>query len=105
MANRSSTTFAYNATQESKSLADILNQVTQNFVIYLPLIFVIVGFIGFIGNLFTYLQSELRSNTCCIYLLCGSIIDITNLFLNLLPNYLGFKYGIYIPWYTSSFFM
>ena len=86
-----------------KSISDVLNGVTQNFIYYLPLIFTILGFIGFIGNAFTYLQRELRSNTCCIYSLCGSFADVINLFLNLFPNFLGFKYGIFIPWYSSSF--
>jgi len=86
----------------TKSIGNVLNQVTQNFIIYLPLIFSIFGLFGFIGNVFTYLQAEFRSNTCCIYLLCGSIIDIINLFLNSFPNYLAAKYGIAIPWYTSS---
>jgi hypothetical protein len=86
----------------SKSIIDDLNLVTQRFINYLPLIFLIFGFIGFIGNAFTYLQAELRSNTCCIYLLCGSFIDIITLFLNLFPNYLSKKYAISIPWNTSS---
>jgi hypothetical protein len=89
--------------QVSKSIADELNLVTQRFINYLPLIFFIFGLIGFIGNLFTYLQAELRSNTCCIYSLCGSILDIINLSLNLFPFYLYANYGITIPWYTSSF--
>jgi hypothetical protein len=92
-----------NSTLESKSLSNDLNFITQDVLIYLPLILVILGFIGFIGNLFTYLQPELRSNTCCIYSLCGSIVDVINLFINLLPTYLSSKYGIYIPWYASSF--
>jgi hypothetical protein len=90
-------------TEASKSIADQLKLVTQRFIIYLPLIFVIFGLIGFIGNLFTYLQAELRSNTCCIYSLCGSIIDIVTLFLNLFPYYLSAKYGIRIPWRNTSF--
>ncbi|CAF4741159.1 unnamed protein product [Rotaria sp. Silwood1] len=85
----------------SKSIINDLNLVSERFIIYLPLIFLIFGFIGFIGNIFTYLQAELRSNTCCIYSLCGSIIDIINLSLNLFPNYLAAKYKIYIPWYIS----
>ncbi|CAF3856624.1 unnamed protein product, partial [Rotaria sp. Silwood1] len=85
----------------SKSIINDLNFVSERFIIYLPLIFLIFGFIGFIGNIFTYLQAELRSNTCCIYSLCGSIIDIINLSLNLFPNYLAAKYKIYIPWYIS----
>ncbi|CAF3965851.1 unnamed protein product, partial [Adineta steineri] len=58
--------------------------------------------IGFIGNVFTYLQPQLRSNTCCIYSLCGSFIDIINLCINSFPTFLSAKYGIYIPWYLSS---
>ena len=91
------------STLESKSIASDLNSVTQNFLVYLPLVFTIFGFIGFIGNVFTYLQPELRSNTCCIYSLCGSIADFINIFLNLLPNFLSSKYRISIPWYSSSF--
>ena len=95
------TTTTIDVVQASKSLADDLNLVTQNFIIYFPLIFLIFGLIGFIGNLFTYLQAELRSNTCCIYLLCGSVIDIITLFVNQLPTYLASKYQIYISWFTS----
>ncbi|CAF1093776.1 unnamed protein product [Adineta steineri] len=88
--------------QTSKSLSDTLNLISQNILIYLPLIFFIFGFIGFIGNVFTYLQPQLRSNTCCIYLFCGSVIDIINLSINSFPTFLAAKYGIYIPWYLSS---
>ncbi|CAF1540578.1 unnamed protein product, partial [Rotaria sordida] len=58
-----------------------------------PLIFIIFGVIGFIGNAFTFLQPTLRFNTCCIYLLCGSLVDIINLFVNLLTNYLNATTG------------
>jgi hypothetical protein len=97
------TTMIIDITMASKSIAGVLNLVSQRFISYLPLIFSIFGFIGFIGNLFTYLQPELRSNTCCIYSLCGSIMDIINLSLNLFPSYLYAKYGIYIPWSATSF--
>jgi hypothetical protein len=98
----SSNTLINSIVEESKSIVSDLNSATQNFVIYLPLIFIILGFIGFIGNAFTYLQAELRSNTCCIYTFCGSIADVINLFVNLLPNFLAAKYSIYIRWNTSS---
>ncbi|CAF1133119.1 unnamed protein product [Adineta steineri] len=88
--------------QTSKSLSDNLNFVSQNILIYLPLIFFIFGFLGFIGNVFTYLQPQLRSNTCCIYSLCGSFIDIITLSLDSFPNYFSGKYGITLPWNTSS---
>ncbi|UJR12737.1 hypothetical protein I4U23_016911 [Adineta vaga] len=52
----------------------------------------------FLGNVFTYLQPELRSNTCCIYSLCGSFIDVMHFLFNFLINYLSAMYGIYIPW-------
>ena len=79
-----------------------LQQLLVNFIYYLPLIFFILGFIGFIGNLFTYLQTELRTNTCCIYTLCGSVVDIIHLLNNALPDYLAAKHGIHIPWERSS---
>jgi hypothetical protein len=91
-----------NTVQVSKSVSDTLNQVRTNVLVYLSLIFPIFGLFGFIGNIFTYLQPELRVNTCCIYLLCSSIVDIINLFLELFPNYLRGKYGISIPWLASS---
>ncbi|CAF1425907.1 unnamed protein product [Rotaria sordida] len=71
----------------------ILDFVKQEFIVYLPLIFIIFGVIGFIGNAFTFLQPTLRFNTCCIYLLCGSLVDIINLFVNLLTNYLNATTG------------
>ncbi|CAF4461076.1 unnamed protein product, partial [Adineta steineri] len=79
-------TTTVNFIQTSKSLSDNLNFISQNILIYLPLIFLIFGLIGFIGNVFTYLQSQLRSNTCCIYSLCGSFIDIINLCINSFPT-------------------
>ncbi|CAF1093741.1 unnamed protein product [Adineta steineri] len=88
--------------QTSKSLSDTLNLISQNILIYLPLVFFIFGLIGFIGNVFTYLQPQLRSNTCCIYSLCGSFIDIINLSINSFPTFLAAKSGINIPWYLSS---
>jgi len=88
--------------QALKTLYDDLNLLYTQFSIYLPLIFFILGFIGFLGNVFTYLQPELRSNTCCIYSLAGSIGDILNLLINLVPNFIGAKYNIYVPWSFST---
>ncbi|UJR32280.1 hypothetical protein I4U23_019745 [Adineta vaga] len=96
------TTGMNNIFQVSKSISDELNLIIENGLVYLPLIFLILGLVGFIGNLFTYLQAELRYNTCCIYSLCGSIIDIMNLSINLLPMYLANKYQIIIAWFVSS---
>ena len=86
----------------SRSINDVLDQISQNFILYLPLVFGILGLIGFLGNVFTYLQLELRGNTCCIYTFCGSIVDMLNLAVNLFPNYLATKHGIIIPWLASS---
>ncbi|CAF1448213.1 unnamed protein product [Adineta steineri] len=96
------TTTTVDLIQTSKSLIDDLNFVSQNILIYLPLTFLIFGLIGFIGNVFTYLQPQLCSNTCCIYSLCGSFIDIINLCINSFPNYFSGKYGITLPWFTVS---
>ena len=88
--------------QSLKSFYDDISQLTIQLSIYLPLIFSVLGFIGFLGNVFTYLQPELRSNTCCIYSLAGSIGDILNLLINLVPNFIGAKYNIYVPWSFST---
>jgi hypothetical protein len=77
-----------NHTTLSKSLSDTLDYVTDRYVNQLALVFLIVGLIGFIGNAFTFLQPTLRWNTICIYSLCGSFVDVLNLFINLFPNYL-----------------
>jgi len=70
------------------STITIISLIQINFIDYLPLIFAILGTIGFIGNLFTFLQPTLRKNTFCIYSLIGSTFDFINLYTNLLPNYL-----------------
>jgi hypothetical protein len=72
----------------NNSIITTLNLVNQRFVHQLPIVFVILGSIGFIGDVITFLQPTLRSNTFCIYSLLGSTIDIINLFLNMLPNYI-----------------
>ncbi|CAM4877605.1 unnamed protein product [Rotaria socialis] len=87
--------------QVSKSIVSDLNLDTERFIMNLPGLFFILGLIGFIGNSFTYLQAAFRSNSCCIYSLCGSITDIMNLSINLFSIYLRFKYQIYIPWHIS----
>lgn len=66
-----------------------LDVIQQRFVSQLPLIITIFGTIGFIGNSFTFLQPTLRKNSFCIYTLCGSFIDVVNLFVNLFANYLN----------------
>ncbi|CAF1674255.1 unnamed protein product, partial [Adineta ricciae] len=76
----------------------IIEVIIAKFVNYLPLLFVILGLTGFVGNVSTYLQRELRSNTCCIYSLCGSFADIIHILLNLFANYLKLSHGISAPW-------
>ena len=88
--------------QTSKLTYDELSQLAMQLRVYLSLVLCILGIIGFVGNLFTYLQHELRSNTCCIYSLTGSVVDILNLMISLFPNYLSFKYNIMLPWYDST---
>ncbi|CAF1313440.1 unnamed protein product [Adineta ricciae] len=61
----------------------------------------ILGLFGFLVNMFTFLQPDLRSNACCIYTLSSSVIDIVHLSVNIFPNYLGFQYNIPNPWIQS----
>ena len=65
-----------------------LDLVKQRFLNQIPIIFLILGSIGFIGDAFTFLQPNLRYNTFCIYSFLRSFIDMTNLYVNLFPNYL-----------------
>ena len=92
-----STITVVTSTAETNTIV-ILNLLMERFLNHLPLIFFIVGLIGFIGNALTYVRVDLRSNTCCIYLLCSSIMDATVLSINALPIYLSTRYGTYIPW-------
>ncbi|CAF0860508.1 unnamed protein product [Adineta ricciae] len=93
-------TVLISTTVSAKTLIDTLNLILTRFINYLPLPFVILGSIGFIGNSITFLQPTLRTNTCCIYTLCSSFIDVCNLIINLLPNYLG-QYDI--SWFSRLF--
>ncbi|CAF4329371.1 unnamed protein product, partial [Adineta steineri] len=61
----------------------------------------ILGLIGFIGNIFTFLQPNLRWNNCCIYMLCSSIVDIIYLSINTFPSYLQTIYSFKLPWNLS----
>ncbi|CAF0758601.1 unnamed protein product [Adineta ricciae] len=64
-------------------------------------VFLIFGTFGFLGNCFTFLHPIIRTNTCSIYLLCGTISDELDLLLNLLPNYLTL-FGYTIPYVATS---
>ncbi len=77
-----------NFNNTSNDIIYILHLIKQEFLVHLPLILIVFGVIGFIGNVFTFLQPTLRFNSCCIYSLCGSFVDIINLLTNLLSNYI-----------------
>jgi hypothetical protein len=79
-----------------------LNLILTQYISYLPLIFIIFGVIGFIGNAFTFLQPELRSTTFCIYTLCSSIADVSNLIFNRIPRYLYQVHDYKFAWDTNS---
>lgn len=99
-----STIFDVHNGQEDKSSILIFNlsAILQNYIHNLPLVFFIFGLFGFIGNLVTYLQPELRTNTCCIYTLCGSVVDIIHLLINAFPSFLSAKFNIHIESAASS---
>jgi len=42
--------------ENSSSTINILDQITEKFVVHLPLLLIILDVIGFLGNSFTYLQ-------------------------------------------------
>ena len=98
-----STSFEVDDVRQAKQgiLVLVLSKILIDYLYYLPLFFYILGFLGFIGNLVTYLQPELRTNTCCIYSLCGSVVDIIYLSLNALPDFLYGRFNLLMPWSTS----
>lgn len=79
-----------------------LLQLLTKFIFNLPFISITLGVIGFVGNAFTFLQPTLRYNTCCIYTLTGSLVDVINLLVNLSINLAGQKYGIKLAWTSIS---
>lgn len=82
-------TTSASTTPSVSTIIVVLHLIQQRFLSQLPLIMTILGIIGLIGNTFTFLQPTLRSNSCCIYTLCGSFVDIINLLVNLFPNFLN----------------
>ena len=70
---------------------------------YFPLVSTILGAIGFLGNVFTFVQPELHLNSCCVYIFCSSIVDFIHLMINVFPEYLFTRHGYEVPWsYTES---
>jgi ABC-type thiamin/hydroxymethylpyrimidine transport system permease subunit len=81
-------TESFNIISTVSTIIVVLGLVQLRSVSQLPLIIIILGLVGFIGHTFTFLQPTLQRNSFPIYTLCGSLIDIINLFINLFPNYL-----------------
>ena len=79
----------------------IVIYVMQEILCYFPLIFSFLGFIGFLGNVLTFIQPELRSNSCCIYIFCSSMTDFIHLMINVFPEYLQVRHGYSLPWNQS----
>lgn len=63
---------------------------------------ILFGLLGFVGNAFTFLQFELRSNACCIYTLASSVVDVCHLLINTFPDYLQSKYGRPKMWTSGN---
>lgn len=69
---------------------------------FLPLFTTIFGFLGFLGNLLTFVQPELRSNNFCIYVFGCSVTDLIHLMINVFPDYLQIKFGYSLAWNQSQ---
>ena len=76
--------------------------ILTNVIPHLLLAFSLLGLIGFVGNLLTFLQPSLRSNSCCLYTLASSCVDIVHLSINVFPDYLKSRYGTKLPWDSST---
>ena len=92
-----------NSTLPSNTFLTTLDEVKLKFVYQLPLIVTIFGLLGFLGNIFTFLQLPFRYNACCIYTLCGSCIDAINICVNLFPNCLNPANGNLVAAIRNSF--
>ena len=93
---------AYSQDQEKSISVETALLIVLEVFPYFQLIIPIFGFIGFIGNVITFLQPELRTNTCAIYILCSSCIDILRLAVTIFPVYFERKTGYIPPWKYSS---
>ncbi len=78
-----------NNTSSVNTITVFLNLAQQKFATQLSLVIIILGLIGFLGNIFTFLQPTLRKNSFCIYTLCGSLSDVINMLANLMPSYVN----------------
>ena len=88
----------------SKSIELIftLVYVLRHILCYTPLVMFLLGLIGFVGNTITYLQPELRHNTCCLYTFFGSIVDIVYLCLYAIPDFFATRFELRMPWAISD---
>lgn len=82
-------TLVINSTIPASTIIVVLDYIRVNIVYQFPLIIIVLGLIGFLGNTFTFLQPNLRYNSFCIYTLSGSLIDVINIFVNLFPSYVN----------------
>jgi len=65
------------------STAQTLNYISQKLNIYLGLFMFIFGIIGGLWNILTFRHYSLRSNSCCTYMLIGSIASLIQIMFGL----------------------
>ncbi len=98
--NNSSATF--NKSEDMNKSVGPLNPEVFAVVTHLPVVWFILGTIGFIGNTITLLKYKFYSQTYFIYLFCSSIVDIITLLINLFLVYFAFVFDVDELWFSFS---
>jgi len=82
------------------STAQTLNYISQKLNIYLGLFMFVFGIIGGLWNILTFRHYSLRSNSCCTYMLIGSIASLIQIMFGL--SHQISNEGFDIHWSSTS---
>jgi hypothetical protein len=91
-----------NELEDMNKSIDLINPIIPKFVVHLPVVWFILGMIGFIGNTLTLLQYRLFSKTYLIYIFCNSIMDIIIVLFNLFLVYFVAIFDVDESWFPVS---
>lgn len=76
-------TSTVHGSQDPSEMINFFHLILPTFILRIPIIWFILGAIGFIGNMIVFLPLKRSSQTSDVYLFISSIIDIITLSINL----------------------
>lgn len=79
---------------ESDPNVTLLTIATQKITLYCPLIIIIIGTVGCLGNFLTFTSIKLRKNSCSFYFLCATVFDLLTLDFGALTRLLADHFGV-----------